>query len=455
MLLGRLWRRRDRDGVADGGGARLGRYELLYPLGVGGMAEIYKARALGPAGYARDVVIKRILPAHGDDLDFVRMFEAEANILGRLHHPNVVEVYDFGRDGGLPYLALEYVDGPSLSRVLRTLRAANRMMPAGIAAFVGREISRALDYVHNLEDASGSRLDVIHRDVTPSNIVLAATGGVKLLDFGVATFRTAGQISKSGTVKGKPAYLAPEQLEGKPLDGRVDLFALGIVMHEMLSLQHLFAGDSDLGTVKKLMEMEIPSPAARRDDVPPALEAIVMRALERDRRRRFASASEMSQALDDFVVASKLHVEEVVAFVRGIDRPTRVASLGPVAAPAAIARRVRARRAAAATTSASDRIPTVKEGPLALQVKNTARAIAAAPRAALLVGVALVAVGVGTALGLRGHNQARAREGDAHALTAPSRALTAPSRAEAQAGPPGPSDSTPHRGIARTIKGER
>ena len=455
MLLGRLWRRRDRDGVADGGGARLGRYELLYPLGVGGMAEIYKARALGPAGYARDVVIKRILPAHGDDLDFVRMFEAEANILGRLHHPNVVEVYDFGRDGGLPYLALEYVDGPSLSRVLRTLRAANRMMPAGIAAFVGREISRALDYVHNLEDASGSRLDVIHRDVTPSNIVLAATGGVKLLDFGVATFRTAGQISKSGTVKGKPAYLAPEQLEGKPLDGRVDLFALGIVMHEMLSLQHLFAGDSDLGTVKKLMEMEIPSPAARRDDVPPALEAIVMRALERDRRRHFASASEMSQALDDFVVASKLHVEEVVAFVRGIDRPTRVASLGPVAAPAAIARRVRARRAAAATTSASDRIPTVKEGPLALQVKNTARAIAAAPRAALLVGVALVAVGVGTALGLRGHNQARAREGDAHALTAPSRALTAPSRAEAQAGPPGPSDSTPHRGIARTIKGER
>jgi len=379
VLLGRLWRRRDRDGVADGGGARLGRYELLYPLGVGGMAEIYKARALGPAGYARDVVIKRILPAHGDDLDFVRMFEAEANILGRLHHPNVVEVYDFGRDGGLPYLALEYVDGPSLSRVLRTLRAANRMMPAGIAAFVGREISRALDYVHNLEDASGSRLDVIHRDVTPSNIVLAATGGVKLLDFGVATFRTAGQISKSGTVKGKPAYLAPEQLEGKPLDGRVDLFALGIVMHEMLSLQHLFAGDSDLGTVKKLMEMEIPSPAARRDDVPPALEAIVMRALERDRRRRFASASEMSQALDDFVVASKLHVEEVVAFVRGIDRPTRVASLGPVAAPAAIARRVRARRAAAATTSASDRIPTVKEGPLALQVKNTARAIAAAP----------------------------------------------------------------------------
>jgi serine/threonine-protein kinase len=434
----------------------LGRYELLYPLGVGGMAEIFKARALGPAGYARDVVIKRILPAHGDDLDFVRMFEAEANILGRLHHPNVVEVYDFGTDGGLPYLALEYVDGPSLSRVLRTLRAANRMMPAAIAAFIGREVSRALDYVHNLEDASGARLDVIHRDVTPSNIVVAATGGVKLLDFGVATFRSAGQISRSGTVKGKPAYLAPEQLEGKPLDGRVDLFALGIVMHEMLSLQHLFAGDSDLGTVKKLMEMEIPSPSARRDDLPPALEAIVMRALERDRRRRYASAAEMSKALDDFVVASRLHVEEVVAFVRGIDRPSRIASLGPVAAPAGIARRVRARRASRSTT-ANDQIPTVKEGPLRLQVKNTARAIASAPRAALLLGVALVALGVGTALGLRGRALARAgRDGEA-------RALVEPAGARPHDGPPAPTatatatatPATSPAGIARSVKGER
>jgi serine/threonine-protein kinase len=453
VLLRKLWRRFDREGAAGEGGIKLGRYELLYPLGVGGMAEIFKARALGPAGYARDVVIKRILPAHGDDLDFIRMFEAEANILGRLHHPNIVEVYDFGTDHGLPFLALEYVDGPSLSRVLRTLRAANRTMPPAIAAFIGREVSRALDYVHNLEDANGARLDVIHRDVTPSNIVLAATGGVKLLDFGVATFRSAGQISKSGTVKGKPAYLAPEQLEGKPLDGRVDLFALGIVMHEMLSLQHLFAGDSDLGTVKKLMEMEIPSPAAKRDDIPAALEEIVMRALERDRRRRYANAAEMSQALDEFVVASKLHVEEVVAFVRGIDRPSRIASLRPVAAPSAIARKVRARRASVEATAreatAREEAATLRERRLVLRAKNTARAIGAAPRAALLLGVALIVLGLGTALGLRGRNQARAaRESEARAAT-PALEL------RASAGWRGPPEATAPAGIARSVKGER
>src|SRR5262249_10339944 len=157
-----------------------------------------------------------------------------------------------------------------------------------IAAYIAREVCRALDYVHNLESGDGSRLDIIHRDVTPSNVVLASTGAVKLLDFGVATFSRAAQVTRSGTVKGKPAYLAPEQLEGKQIDGRVDLFALGIVMHEMLTLQHLFAGDSDLSTVKKIMEMNIPSPSAERDDVSRELEAVVMRALARDRKQRFA-----------------------------------------------------------------------------------------------------------------------------------------------------------------------
>ena len=154
--------------------------------------------------------------------------------------------------------------------------------------------------------------------MTPSNVILTPAGEVKLLDFGVATFKNALQGTKSGTVKGKPAYLAPEQLEGKAIDGRVDLFALGIVMHEMLTLQHLFAGDSDLGTVKQIMEREIPRPSAQRNDVPEALEQTVMRALERDRARRFADGGGDGRALDDFVVASKLHVGEVVSFVRAI-----------------------------------------------------------------------------------------------------------------------------------------
>jgi serine/threonine-protein kinase len=299
--------------------ARLGRYELLAPLGAGGMAEVYRARTQGPGGFERQVVIKRILPDQSNDPEFVSMFTSEARILGMLHHANVVQAYDFGEDNGTLFLALEYVDGPSVSRLLRTLRAANRKIPPVIAAYIAREVCRALAYVHDLKDASGEALNIIHRDVTPSNIVMTAAGGVKLLDFGVAKFKAAQQLTKTGTVKGKPAYLAPEQLEGKPIDGRVDLFALGIVVHEMLTLEHLFAGDSDLVTVKKIMEMEIPAPSAKRADVPPDLDRIVMRALQRDRRKRYGSAAEMARELDEVVLNAKLRFEDVATFVAEIE----------------------------------------------------------------------------------------------------------------------------------------
>jgi serine/threonine-protein kinase len=375
---------------------KLGHYELLHPLGAGGMAEVFKARALGPAGFERDVVIKRILPAYGRDEDFVRMFVDEARILGLIHHPNVVQALEFGEEAGTLYLALEYVNGPSLSRILRALRAANRRMPPGIAAYIGREICRALDCVHRLEDEKGARLEVVHRDVTPSNIIVTPWGGVKLLDFGVAKFANAARLTREGTVKGKPAYLAPEQLQGKSIDGRVDLFALGIVMHEMLSLQHLFTGDSDLQTAKKIMEMKIPRLNLHRADVPDELERIVLRALERKRSRRFATAGEMARALDDFVVRSGLHLDEVAAFVREIEA---ISPLGRLAHPAPSG------RPRPATASASDsgvvdpeEGPTVRDRGLPLRMR---RFRASGPHLPAAIGLALAALGLGTALGLR------------------------------------------------------
>jgi serine/threonine protein kinase len=372
----------------------LGRYELLQPLGVGGMAQVFKARALGPGGFVRDVVVKRILPEHGRDSEFIRMFVDEAKILGLLHHPNIVQVYDFGEDNGVLFLALEYVEGPSLSRVLRTLRGANKRMPPAIVAFVAREICRALACVHELRDEKGRPLGAIHRDVTPSNVILTPAGEVKLLDFGVATFKDALQGTKSGTVKGKPAYLAPEQLEGKPIDGRVDLFALGIVMHEMLTLQHLFAGDSDLGTVKQIMEMAIPSPSANRTDVPDALEQTVMRALERDREKRFASAAEMAAALDDFVVASKLHLDDVVTFVRAVAEAAP--PLPVLVAPAMVRRGRRARVQRFEVDRAPARRRIVGSPP-----RRRARSVFSRTRAVVAIGVTLAMLGVGTAFGLR------------------------------------------------------
>ena len=181
--------------------------------------------------------------------------------------------------------------------------------------------------MHALTDGEGQPLEILHRDVTPSNILLTANGGIKLLDFGVAKYRGSASLTRAGTMRGKPAYLAPEQIEGAaggaPIDRRVDIFALGVVLHEMLSLEHLFAGDSDLITVKKVLEMKIPLPSARRPDVPPALDAIVMKALERDRDRRYASAGAMARDLDDLVVSARVHVDEVVAFVASIERECR------------------------------------------------------------------------------------------------------------------------------------
>jgi len=388
-LLGKTpWLTRTRRRID--GAQMLGHYELLHPLGAGGMAEVFKARAVGPAGFERDVVVKRILPAYGRDEDFVRMFTDEARILGLIHHPNVVQAFEFGEDDGTLFLALEYVEGPSLSRILRALRAANRRMPPAIAAYIGREICRALDCVHRLEDENGERLEVVHRDVTPSNIIVTPWGGVKLLDFGVAKFASAARSTRAGTVKGKPAYLAPEQLEGKSIDGRVDLFALGIVMHEMLSLQHLFAGDSDLHTAKKIMEMEIPGLTAHRPDVPEELERIVMRALERDRRNRFSTAAEMSRALDDFVVGSQQHLDEVAAFVREIE------AISPLARPVSVDSANHVNREP--TTPEPEEEPTVKDRSWS---RRMWRFRPIGPRLAAAIGLSLAALGLGTAVSLR------------------------------------------------------
>jgi serine/threonine-protein kinase len=257
-----------------------------------------------------------LLAPRAVDAEFVSMFTDEARILGALYHQNVVQALDFGEHEGKLFLVLEHLEGPSLSRVLL---GSPYGIAAPIAAYIGREICCALDYVHTFKDTDGTPLGLIHRDVTPSNVILTPTGAVKLLDFGIAKFAKAMQETKAGTVKGKTAYVAPEQLsEGKPIDGRVDLFAVGIVLHELLVGERLFAGNSDLGSLKKILELDVPLPSSKRPGVPPELDRIVMKALERDPERRFATAAEMARALDEVVLASRLHVDEVAAFARAV-----------------------------------------------------------------------------------------------------------------------------------------
>jgi serine/threonine protein kinase len=298
---------------------QLGRYRLIKSLGVGGQAEVFKARYSGPGGFERTVVVKRMLPGNCEDPEFIRMFAAEARILGLLHHPNVVQAYDVGESDGTLFLVLEYVDGPSLGRLMRVLRTAGRPLPTPFAAHFALEVCRALDYVHRLRNSDGEPLNVIHRDVTPSNIALTSTGSVKLLDFGIAKYESSEVQTRHRTIKGKPAYLAPEAIEGRRFDARIDLFSVGVVLHEMLTLTPLFAADHELGVLHKALEMPIPRPSEIRPDVPAALDAIVIKALQRDPAQRYATAADMARDLDEFVVGSRLRVDEVALFLREIE----------------------------------------------------------------------------------------------------------------------------------------
>ena len=212
---------------------RIGRYEILERIATGGMAEAFRARAHGPGGYQRELVIKRILPHLAENADFVRAFVDEAKILGMLNHPNVVGVYDFGEDDGRHYLALEFLDGPSLRSILERAIRRGELLPPGLVAYIGKEICHGLSAVHRARDAGGELLGLIHRDVTPSNVMTTFNGDVKLLDFGVARITAGGPVTQDGRLKGKPGYFAPEQITGGAIDARVDLFALGVVLHEL------------------------------------------------------------------------------------------------------------------------------------------------------------------------------------------------------------------------------
>jgi len=332
-------------------GESLGRYQLVELLGVGGMAEVFKARCTGPGGFERTVVVKRILPSHGRDHGFLRMFVSEAKILGMLNHPNVVQVYDFGESDGTFFLVLEYVDGTSLGEAILALRRAGRSMPPLVAARIALEVCRALEHVHDLQDVDGAPLNVIHRDVTPSNIMFTTAGAVKLLDFGVAKYRASQALSQQGTLKGKPAYLAPETLENGFVDRRGDVFSLGVVLHELLTLEHLFEADHTAITFHRILRMPVPCPSRARPDVSPALDAIVMKALERDPANRYQSARAMAVDLDAMLARESARSDDVIAFARELmslnrfkQTPAQVSVSNPPYAREPATRTIRPRR---------------------------------------------------------------------------------------------------------------
>jgi serine/threonine-protein kinase len=281
------------------------------------MGEIFLARLSGAEGFEKLYVIKRILPHLADDTRFRQMLIAEASIASRMSHANICHVYELGETDGQLYIVMEYLEGVSLLSTLRRASKAHAPLDLGLVAGVIQQTCDGLNYAHELRDRSGSYLGIIHRDVTPSNIYLLESGVAKLLDFGIAKAKGASTQTQEGTVKGKYAYMAPEQLRGGNIDRRVDIFALGVVLYEMLALRRLFQRNTDYLTFRAVMEQPIPDIRRYRPDITEPLAAVLMHALERDPATRFETARQFGSAVLDAMSPSRPWTQgEISDFVR-------------------------------------------------------------------------------------------------------------------------------------------
>lgn len=297
---------------------KIGRYELLHKIAAGGMAEVFLARQWGPAGFFRDVVIKRLFPHYAEHEHALRMFQDEARLLAELSHPNIPQTYDLGYADGHWYLAMEHVGGVSLADLCHAAAKANKPLPHPVAIGIVQQVCLALHHAHERRDREGRALRIVHRDVTPQNIMISLDAVVKVLDFGVA--QTSARIdTDAGVVRGTYAYMAPEQVRGKPLDKRADVFALGVNLYELTTGRRLFRG-TDVEIMTAVVERDVVRPSEFVPNYPRDLEEIVIAALHRDRAQRTPSAAHLALSLDQFCMRHGIVTGSLVVshFVRSV-----------------------------------------------------------------------------------------------------------------------------------------
>jgi eukaryotic-like serine/threonine-protein kinase len=292
----------------DGFPSPFGRYTLTERLATGGMAEVFKAKITSAHGFEKLLVIKRILPQLAADRNFVSMFIDEAKLTAQLIHPKIVQVIDFGEVKGQYFIALEYIDGVDALALLRSSAGKQVRVPMPVCMYIAMEVLDALDYAHNARDGEGKAMRLVHRDISPSNVFLARRGDVKLGDFGIAHAQERESKTQAGTLKGKYGYMSPEQVMGTQLDGRSDLFAVGIVLAEMLMGRRLFSAPNDLDVLLMVRDGRLDRLDKYARDLPPALNAIVRKALARKVGDRFQNAGEFRDALADLLFQSRMRI---------------------------------------------------------------------------------------------------------------------------------------------------
>jgi TonB family protein len=279
-------------------GIRFGQYVLLEKIATGGMAEVWKARMRGVEGFQKIVAIKKILPHLSDNQDFIEMFIDEAKLAAQLNHNNIIHIYDLGKIQSSYYIAMEYIDGHDLKTILKRGEERDTPMSVEIALFVASKVASALDYAHRKHDFEGKEMSLVHRDVSPQNVLISQEGDIKLCDFGIAKAASKASHTQAGALKGKLQYMSPEQAWGRNIDKRSDIFALATCLFEMLTSRKLFSGDNELSILEQVREARIVAPSQFNDEVTPEIDRIVQKALQKDPANRYQTAGEMERDIN-------------------------------------------------------------------------------------------------------------------------------------------------------------
>ena len=286
-------------------GTRFGQYVLLEKISTGGMAEVWKARMRGVEGFQKIVAIKKILPHLSEDREFVEMFIDEAKLAAQLNHNNITHIYDLGKIQNSYYIAMEYIDGYDLKTILK--RAQERDVPLTIelALFMASKIAAALDYAHRKRDFENRDMGLVHRDVSPQNVLISQEGDIKLCDFGIAKAASKVSQTQAGALKGKLQYMSPEQAWGRTIDRRSDIFALGTVLFEMLTNRKLFTGENEMSILEQVREAKVQPPSSLNEEVTPEIDRIVLKALEKEPANRYQTAADMARDIDSILYEFK------------------------------------------------------------------------------------------------------------------------------------------------------
>ncbi len=282
-------------------GIEFGEYTLEQQIGVGGMASVWKARRKGVEGFEKRVAIKKILPQAAENEDFVEMFIDEAKLAAQLNHNNITHIYDLGKIDDDYFIAMELVEGKNLRQILDLTRKEEKAIPVGVALFIAAQIADGLDYAHHSKDFDDAELGLVHRDVSPQNVLISFSGDIKLCDFGIAKAVSKISTTQMGALKGKLQYMSPEQAWGKAIDHRSDIFSLGTLLYEMLTGERLFTGDSEMAVLESVRQADVGAQIIQSPSIPAGVRGLLLRALSKEAEDRFESAAELQRGLEELL----------------------------------------------------------------------------------------------------------------------------------------------------------